>query len=246
MAKEQKKETIKIGLGLILGWVFGAMVIIAGLFGLTDNVIGGLLIILSGVILLPRTHDFIKDKFHLEFSGWLRIVVFVVLFIVGISLMGGEEGYEVVEETEEQPECLKDSDCDSASICSSNKCKKDYDLEMTSAEIFNEFKGLSDLQVEEKIKEFKGKRIKTSLYTDNIDKASLSSQYVAMETYEYPYNLMPAVKAFFPPEEKDKLLEANIGDTIVFSGEFVTYNKGPLTDYIEFTKSKVIEVKSAE
>ncbi|MEK9208867.1 MAG: hypothetical protein AAB910_02200 [Patescibacteria group bacterium] len=117
-------------------------------------------------------------------------------------------------------------------------------LEMTTQQIFNEFEGLSDIQIDEKIKEFEGKRIQTSIYVSKIDKASLSSQYVAMEMYEYPYNLMPYVKAFFSAEEKDSLLNANIGDTLVLSGEFVTYKKGGLTSYIEFTKSKVIEINS--
>ena len=70
--------------------------------------------------------------------------------------------------------------------------------------------------------------------------------FVAMEMYEYPYNLMPYVKAFFPAEEKDDLLKANIGDILVFSGEFVTYKKGGLTSYIEFTKSKVIGINPSE
>lgn len=119
-------------------------------------------------------------------------------------------------------------------------------IEMTTEQIFKEFSDLTELQIEEKIKEFKGKRIKTSIYVSKIDKASLSSQYVAMEMYEYPYNLMPYVKAFFPAEEKDNLLKTNIGDTLVFSGEFVTYKKGGLTSYIEFTKSKVIEIKKSQ
>ena len=121
--------------------------------------------------------------------------------------------------------------------------EKDYDLEMSLEEIFDMFRGLSEIQQEEKIKEFKGNRIKTSIYASKIDQASLSTQYVVMEMYAYPYSLSPYAKAFFPNEEKDDLLRANIGDTIVFSGEFVTYKERALTSYVEFTDSKVLEIK---
>ncbi len=118
-----------------------------------------------------------------------------------------------------------------------------FDLEMSMEELFAVFGDLSDLQVEEKVKEFKGKRIKTSIIADRIDKASLSTQYVVMEMYGYPYTLSPYAKAFFPKEQKDNLLKANLGDTIVFIGEFVTYHRGGLTSYIEFTNSRFVGVE---
>ncbi|MBS3130799.1 hypothetical protein J4212_00045 [Candidatus Woesearchaeota archaeon] len=117
------------------------------------------------------------------------------------------------------------------------------DLEMSMGKIFDTFSGLSKLQQEEKMKEFKGKRIKTSIYASKIDKASLSTQYVVLEMYEYPYNLFPHAKAFFPSEEKDNLLKANIGDTIIFSGEFVSYREGSSTSTVEFTNSRFIGIK---
>jgi len=132
------------------------------------------------------------------------------------------------------------------SSSNSNIQKPDYLLEMTTEQIFDEFRGLSDIQIDEKLKEFKGKRIKTSIYASKIGKATLSSQYVVREMYEYPYNLISYAKAFFPAEEKVKLLNANIGDTIIFSGELVTYDRGGLTSCIVFTKSKVIEIKKNE
>ena len=111
-------------------------------------------------------------------------------------------------------------------------------------EIFDVFSGLSELQIEEKVKEFKGKRIKTSIIADKIDKASLSSQYVVIEMYEYPYSYSPYAKAFFPKEEKDNLLKVNISNKIIFSGEFVNYNKGGLTSYVEFTNSRFIGIEN--
>ncbi len=190
-------------------------------------------------------------------QNWFRrhwiISIFLGLMVLGIigSMFGENDnqsnsnltGNVINENSNNNAIKLGDNSPQATTTPIQTANKPEYDLEMTTEQIFNEFDGLSDIQTEEKIKEFKDKRIKTSLYVSKIDKASLSSQYVAMEMYEYPYNLMPYVKAFFPAEEKDNLLETNIGDTIVFSGEFVAYKKGGLTDYIEFTKSKVIEIK---
>lgn len=182
-----------------------------------------------------------------------------------------EQVQQITEPIQEEVKtCISDWSCGSWSECGSSgvqrrTCKdynncgtnsgkpsetqtciyKEYDLEMSMGEIFDMFDGLSEIQQEEKIKVFKGKRIKTSIYVSKIDKASLSSQYVAMEMYLYPYSLSPYAKVFFPSEEKDKLLKANIGDILVFSGELVTYHEGALTSYIEFTNSKVIEIKQS-
>src|SRR3989338_5609357 len=113
------------------------------------------------------------------------------------------------------------------------------DIERTTAQISKEFSGLTDLQMEEKLKEFKGKRIKTSLYVDEISEAT-SSQYLVMEN---AYN-SAAIKAFFPSTEKETLLKVNREDTIVFSGEFVSYTKGSgyYANVIEFTNSRLIEI----
>ena len=134
-----------------------------------------------------------------------------------------------------------------SSTSNSNTQQPENAVEMTNEQIFGEFQGLSDIQIEEKIKEFKGRQIKTTINVGKIGNASLSSDYVVMAMYDYPYSSSPYIKAFFPAEEKDNLLKANIGDTIIFSGEFVTFKKSSIdTDYIEFTNSKLIEIKKNE
>lgn len=119
-------------------------------------------------------------------------------------------------------------------------------IEMETEAIFDEFNGLSKIQIDEKINDFKGKRIQTSIYIDKLNEASLSTQYVATEMYDFPYSSSVYAKAFFPSEEKDKLLKASLGSIIIFSGELVTYKKNAIgyvdVDYLEFTKSKVIKI----
>jgi len=106
--------------------------------------------------------------------------------------------------------------------------------------LFWDYSELSEIQKEELYEtEYKGKIIKTSIYADTISKASLSTQYVVKEMSS-PYSCI--AKAFFPSSEKDKLLEANIGDTIVFTGKLVNYDFG-FASCLEFTDSKVLEIE---
>jgi len=146
-------------------------------------------------------------------------------------------------------ECEEDSNCKKGMECENYKCiekeivttkvtESGYELEMTIQEIFDTFTGLTDIQYQEKLKEFKGKRIKTSMRAGEISKATLSSNYVVLD---YPY--LPAVKAFFPEEEKEKLLAINIGETIAFTGEFVSYRGRYSLNKVEFTNSKFIRIE---
>ena len=162
------------------------------------------------------------------YKRWWAITIWMFLGVAFLAALFGEEPSSTQQVEQIQSQAVT---------------KPAYDLEMSMEEIFDVFRGLSDLQVEEKVKEFEGKRIKSSIIADRIDKATLSTQYVAMEMYEYPYSHSPYAKAFFPQEEKDKLLKVNLGDRIIFSGEFVTYKRGALTSYIEFTKSKFIGIE---
>lgn len=166
---------------------------------------------------------------------------------------------EITPQQQTQQKCISNWDCGEWAICSGgiqtrtctdkNNCGtteekpiesqncKDYDLEISIDELLNQFSGLTKLQQEEKIKELKGKRIKTSTLAYKVSKATLSTQYVVMDD-DYLY---PSVKAFFPAEEKDKLLNVNIGDKIIFIGEFVTYKEKTYgQSYVEFTKSKLV------
>lgn len=108
---------------------------------------------------------------------------------------------------------------------------------------FSDYSELSEIQKEEIYEtEYKSKIIKTSIIADKINEASLhflTGDYVVLEMSGLTSCF---AKAFFLGSEKDKLLEANIGDTIVFTGKLVNYDFG-LTSCLEFTDSKVLEIK---
>jgi hypothetical protein len=248
------KEHIKGRRGLVFSWVFG-VILILGSFGAISSLelISGLVMLIMGSVFIPPLNKFISKKIKFDLSSkWIKVVIVIVGIIIISIFTDVEETTPATEEiltpqetstqptTQEEPKEIVTTPKPSPPTVT----EPEYDLEMTRGELFNTFSKLSDIQQDEKNKELKGKRIKTLIYASDIDKASLSSQYIVKEMYEYPYNLIAYAKAFFPAEEKDNLLSVNIGETIIFSGEFVSYRKGGVTSgTIEFTKSKFIGIE---
>ena len=77
------KETKKIGLGLVSGWIFGILFGISGLSMLfTGLVIGGGALILASLISLPPVSKFTKEKWNFELSRGLKVTAVIILFIV--------------------------------------------------------------------------------------------------------------------------------------------------------------------
>ena len=213
MTEEKNKEVKKRPFGSFIGWVLSIFFGLGGLAFLSESIISGLSLILASLVLLPPMNILLKKKFNLTLSKKMKIIMIIILFLIyGFALPPSDslspEGANLTETKAQMTGTeTKKTIIDNREVITRETIvpeeKSDYSLEMTSQQIFKEFEGLSELQIEEKIKEFKGKRIKTTLYVDKIDKASLSSQYVAMEMYEYLYNLLPVVKSFFPAGEKD-------------------------------------------
>jgi len=116
-------------------------------------------------------------------------------------------------------------------------------LEVDISELYATFSDLSpysEVQKEDLYnREYKDKLIKTSIRADRINKASLGSQYVVLEMRD---RFSCRAKSFFPSSEKDKLLKANTGNTIIFAGELKAYKYG-FASCVEFGDAKVLEIK---
>lgn len=115
-----------------------------------------------------------------------------------------------------------------------------YDLLINISDLFDEFDNLTGLQKDKKIKEYQGKKIKTTISVSDIKKESLSTNYIVEQYYNYPYSPFTYVKVSFPNEEEDNLINVNIGNKITFIGEFATFNDGILVPNIYFKNSKFI------
>ena len=86
------KETRKIGLSLICGWLFGVIFGLSGLSMLfTGVVVGGGALILASLIILPPVSKFTKKKMNFELSRGLKITAVIILFIIyAVSLSNSE------------------------------------------------------------------------------------------------------------------------------------------------------------
>ena len=163
------------------------------------------------------TEPKVKKKWYLR---WWAIALWIFL---GLSFLGTLFGEE--------------------SIPTQKLSKPEFDLEIEIDELYAAFSDLSpysEIQKEELYnREYKGKLIRTSIRADRINKASLGSQYVVLEMRD---RFSCIAKAFFSSSEKDKLLKANVGSTIIFAGKLEAYKYG-FASCVEFSNSKVLEIK---
>jgi len=76
-------ETKKITLGLILSWIFGVLFGLSGLvFLFSGSILSGGSLILASLILLPPINKFVKERLNFELSGWLKIILVIILFVI--------------------------------------------------------------------------------------------------------------------------------------------------------------------
>ncbi len=82
------KEVKKITISGILAWIFGVFFLLGGLGGALENAVGGLLMIIGSLLILPPTNNMLKNNLNLELSGWLRFILFIFLIAIGMSMVG--------------------------------------------------------------------------------------------------------------------------------------------------------------
>ncbi len=85
---ETDKKTNKIGLGLILGWGLGGILVIGGLSELFGKPATGIFTLLAGLVIFPPAVKFLKTKTNFELSRVLKIIVFFVLLGIGGTMAG--------------------------------------------------------------------------------------------------------------------------------------------------------------
>ena len=88
MEEKKEEKPRKIGAGLILGWVFGLLTIVAGATYLFSKPLVGIAFLLAGIAIFPPLLDFVKKKTNFELSWVLRLILFIVL----IGIAGGASG----------------------------------------------------------------------------------------------------------------------------------------------------------
>ncbi|MFH1257967.1 MAG: DUF4352 domain-containing protein [Candidatus Micrarchaeota archaeon] len=76
-----QKPVRKIGVLSVLGFIFGSVYILAGVSVLFSSAVGGLLLLLAGIVIIPTFNVFLLKRFHFILSVWLRIVISAILLL---------------------------------------------------------------------------------------------------------------------------------------------------------------------
>lgn len=79
----------KIGIGYILGWIFGVLFLLAALGALISIQIPSvILLLISAILLLPPAWERINKKMSVTITGGLKAILVIVLIIAAGSMMG--------------------------------------------------------------------------------------------------------------------------------------------------------------
>lgn len=75
---------MKLTLRSILGYLLGVPILLFGVLALVTSVIGGLVLIVAGVIAVPKTRRLLQNKTGVEFSTGAAAGIPTILLLVGI------------------------------------------------------------------------------------------------------------------------------------------------------------------
>ncbi len=88
-APHPAKQVKTLTVGWLLNWILGIIFILVGLSGMEFIGPGGLLFALLASLFLPPVQGLMRNKLHIELSGGMKIVLFIILFI-GFALIQNE------------------------------------------------------------------------------------------------------------------------------------------------------------
>ena len=82
------KETKKIGVMVVLAWIFSIFFIMGGLGMFSESILSGFLMVISGLLILPPMTNWLDKKFKFKLKIWLKIIIIFILFAIAGSQLG--------------------------------------------------------------------------------------------------------------------------------------------------------------
>ncbi|WP_347720386.1 DUF4352 domain-containing protein [Candidatus Nanohalovita haloferacivicina] len=73
-----------------VSWIFGVLLILAGLGALTTSPIAGIIYFLTGIFLIPNIRQEIDQRYNITFSRWVVVLVTVIGLGLGAAMMPGD------------------------------------------------------------------------------------------------------------------------------------------------------------
>lgn len=84
---ESDDSGINITLGKLIAYPVGVLLILSGLAGVGSSVLGGLLVLVSGILALPAARSRLKEQTGVGLNRWAASAVVLVLMIAGGSVI---------------------------------------------------------------------------------------------------------------------------------------------------------------
>lgn len=112
----------------VAAWFFGVIFIIGGLGMTTETLIGGLISALVGIFLIPNVRREISERYDINFSTWMVVLIAVVgLGIAGAMMPTDEASTNTTPESDDQPEQNQEQPSDTSDTGETDQTQTDQD-----------------------------------------------------------------------------------------------------------------------
>lgn len=94
-----------ITVGKVVSWFFGVIFILGGLGATTQTLLGGLIMALVGVFLIPNVRQEMSERVDVNFSTWMVVLIAIVgLGVSGAMMPTDSTSTDTTPNTDNQPE----------------------------------------------------------------------------------------------------------------------------------------------
>ena len=203
------EHTKKITLGFVLSWIFAVLFGVPGIMMLFEGkVLGGLLFILSALILLPPANTWAAKNIGFSLSGMLKFAVVIVLLIISGVVLSGDK--TPVQST--TPTASNVTTTNPQSVTQNTPVSQAPTALKVSATQLSQTYANNEVAADAK---YKGNVVDVTGVIETIGKDILNNPYVSLKTAEYS---IISVQCMFSQADETKLATLSSGQSITLEG----------------------------
>lgn len=195
---ETSQQEKKITLSHVFAWIFGIIFLLGGIGTMTSNLLGGILIVIASLLILPPAYEVIKEKAKINLTKGVRILIAVALLGIG-TIFINPDGYK-----EAYVEPLADK---------KEEARKEKERVTISAIALHKEFEANGVATEEK---YKDKILVVNGIIGSIDRDILDSPFVTLQS-DNPY--ITAVQCMFAEKDVSVISTLTKGQSVTVEGE---------------------------
>jgi tRNA_anti-like len=196
-ASEVKAKNIT--LGSVFAWLFGSVVVLAGIVTLFTHPVSGILFLVVAAIILPPAYSAIKSKLHINLSTGLRVVIVIIIFIIIGSTIGRPDTTATVKESNAVAAPVVKAPVQPTIKVTADQLMSDYTANEVSADA-----------------KYKNNVIEVSGIVETIGKDIVDTPYIALKTGGQ-YSIS-SIQCMFAKSDESALASVSKGERIVLIG----------------------------